>query len=120
LTCTLYYTNILKKEGIPMRIEELENKIVRWATDKGLSHSSNRDRQVLKMVEEVGEVCEAMNKNQPEKVCGEIGDVAFTLVILAHQYSLTLIECLEMAWDKVSKREGETIRGSYIKKEDLK
>ncbi len=100
-------------------IEEIEKNVIDWATERGIAFSANRDKQALKVVEEVGEICDAMLKNRPNEVPKEIGDACVALTILAHQYNTTLLNCINISWDKISTRDGKTIDGSFIKREDL-
>ena len=50
----------------------------------------------------------------------EFGDVLVTLVILAEQLGVKWDECLEKAYNKISKRKGKVINGIFVKEEDLK
>lgn len=48
-----------------------------------------------------------------------MGDIFVTLIILCEQIGIDPVECLEMAYEKISKRKGKTINGQFIKEEDL-
>jgi NTP pyrophosphatase (non-canonical NTP hydrolase) len=48
-----------------------------------------------------------------------MGDILVTLIILSAQLDIDLTECLEMAYQKISKRKGKTIDGLFVKEEDL-
>ena len=37
----------------------------------------------------------------------------------AYQFGIDCVECLEMAYEKISKRKGKTIDGVFVKEEDL-
>lgn len=49
----------------------------------------------------------------------EMGDIFVTLIILCEQLGIDPMECLSMAYEKISKRTGKTIGGQFIKSEDL-
>ena len=46
------------------------------------------------------------------------GDI-LTEIILCKQLGIDCVECLQLAYDKISKRRGKTIDGIFIKEEDL-
>lgn len=49
----------------------------------------------------------------------EMGVIAIALEKLIKPYNLTLLECLEAAWEKIRDRTGQTIDGVFVKSEDL-
>lgn len=100
-------------------MQELINKVKTWAFEKGLIFPDNSKNQYIKCVEEVGEVGDAILKDDLDKIRTEIGDVVVTLIVLSSNYDLSLSECLESAYDKIKSRKGKTIKGTFIKEEDL-
>ena len=89
-----------------------------WAIDKGL-HKSDPSKQLLKVFEEVGEMTQAFTRNQFEELQLELGDVLVTVIIFAMQNHLDIDDCLQKAYDKISKRNGEMVDGIFVKSEDL-
>ena len=85
--------------------------IEEWANDKGILKYDNRFKQFTKLNEEVGEVAKELLENDKDKLALEIGDVGVTLVILASQNGLSFNKCLDLAYDKISKRKGKTKEG---------
>lgn len=106
---------------------ELQRKIVDWAEERNLLSLKNRDKQFMKLMEEVFEFKTEMDdffKLDGQYKSGknmrlEFGDILVTLLILAEQLKLDSMSCLEDAYHKIEHREGETIGGQFIKKEDL-
>ena len=49
----------------------------------------------------------------------EMGDVLVTLIILAKQLEIDPSECLDLAYNKIANRKGKTIKGIFVKEEDL-
>lgn len=70
----------------------------------------------LDMFEYSGDILKPVNL---EHVKDEMGDIFVTLIILCEQIGIDPVECLEMAYEKISKRKGKTINGQFIKAEDL-
>jgi NTP pyrophosphatase (non-canonical NTP hydrolase) len=103
-----------------LNLTELEALTIDWAIQKGIAKPDNAIKQALKMAEEAGEVCGAILKEDKEGIRGEIGDVLVTLAILSHQSGLSLSDCFNEAYNKISRRKGETQNGIFIKESDLK
>lgn len=103
-----------------MDFEQLKTKVEEWADDKDLIRFENRFKQFEKVVEEVFELKEEMIQNNKKNTKLEFGDVIVTLIILSNQLNIDFVECLEMAYDKISKRKGKTIDGAFVKEADLK
>lgn len=103
-----------------MDFEQLKTKVEEWADDKDLIRFENRFKQFEKVVEEVFELKEEMIQNNKKNTKLEFGDVIVTLIILSNQLNIDFVECLEMAYDKISRRKGKTIDGTFVKEADLK
>lgn len=100
-----------------MNFEELEKNVFVWGFNRGLINPDNVNKQALKMVSEVGELCDALAKEDKEKIIDGIGDSLVTIIILSHQLGLSPAECLESAYNEIKDRKGKTINGSFIKEE---
>ena len=70
-----------------MKMETLSSLIIEWAKEKGID---NKERQYLKIVEEVGETCGAILKNNREEIIDGIGDIGVTIIIYAWQRNSNL------------------------------
>ncbi|CAB4151719.1 NTP-PPase_u3 domain containing protein [uncultured Caudovirales phage] len=95
---------------------ESELNVINWASDRNLLKYDNRFVQLAKVMEELGELAKAMLENDQSKIIDSLGDTNVTLIILANQLKLSLGECLEIAFDEIKNRKGETINGTFIKK----
>ena len=124
--------------------ESLKELVLDWAKGKDLIHDENADKQFMKFVEEVFEFKTEMDilynyrkyyrdrgigipsnhraehERITKKAIVEMGDILVTLIILCEQLHLDPIECLDLAYKKISKRKGKTIDGVFVKEEDLK
>jgi NTP pyrophosphatase (non-canonical NTP hydrolase) len=94
---------------------ELEEKIVDWALVRGITDPENAPKQMLKVIEEVGELAGAIAKGNEDATIDAIGDVLVTIIILSYQLELNPWECLETAYDEIKNRKGKTIDGVFIK-----
>jgi NTP pyrophosphatase (non-canonical NTP hydrolase) len=95
--------------------ETLRLLVIDWAENKRLIKPENQLKQALKMVSEVGELCDEVIKENTEAQKSELGDVLVTVIILAEQLDIDPIECLQTAYDKIKDRKGQTVNGTFIK-----
>lgn len=99
--------------------ETLARKIVNRFTDIGIVKPENAKTQFMKVTEELGELAEGINKDKPEQVKDSLGDVLVTLILLAEDLGLNLLDCLNFAWGEIKDRKGEVKNGSFVKESDL-
>jgi NTP pyrophosphatase (non-canonical NTP hydrolase) len=93
----------------------MKEKVLEWAEPKGLLNPQIAPQQFMKLVEEVGELSNAMlNRNESEQI-DALGDIQVVLIILAEQLGFDLDTCLECAYNEIKNRKGKTINGSFIK-----
>ena len=92
-----------------------KNEVLNWANERGLLKPENKLMQMGKMVSEVGELCDAIIKDDKNGQIDGIGDVLVTLIILANQLGYDIEDCLEVAYNEIKNRKGETINGTFIK-----
>ncbi|MGH1841569.1 MazG-like family protein [Enterococcus gallinarum] len=100
-------------------MNELIEQVEQWAKDKGLDKAES-SKQMLKTIEETGEVAAALARNDQDALRDGIGDVTVTLIILALQNDMDLYECLNCAYDEIKGRTGQMINGVFVKSSDLK
>lgn len=100
-----------------MNYYELESKVLEWADERSLLESANYPKQFMKLDEEKGELAGSILKGKREKEKDGFGDVMVTLIILASQRGLNLTECLEISYNEIAGRSGETIDGTFVKDE---
>ncbi|MFB5427490.1 MazG-like family protein [Enterococcus faecalis] len=99
-------------------MNELVKLVEKWAREKNLD-IAEPEKQMLKVVEEVGEVAPALARNNKNDLRDGIGDVVVTLVILAMQNDMDLYECLNQAYNEIKDRKGKNVNGVFVKESDL-
>lgn len=99
-------------------MNELVNLVEEWAKEKRLD-KADPEKQMLKVIEEVGEVAAALARNNKNDLRDGIGDVVVTLVILAMQNDMDLYECLNQAYNEIKDRKGKNVNGVFVKESDL-
>ena len=96
-------------------MKELINNVEEWAADKGILEHATTLRQAEKTLEECQElICAILNEDR-EEISDGIGDVLVTLIIQCKMQGMDLEECLQGAYDVISKRTGKMINGQFIK-----
>lgn len=116
--------------------EALIKNVRQWFHDKGIIANSNPLKQLEKTQEELNETRDAAvrlgctrfyaNQLTPElyedqrdlylhELKDGIGDTVVTLIGVCEMYGFTLEECLQQAYDVISKRTGRMEGGIFVK-----
>ena len=95
--------------------EELKNKLHKWSSDKGIDRFENHPKQMMKVIEELGEVNSALLKDNRAELRDGLGDTFVTLIILCDQLNEDPVACLNLAWEEIKDRKGKTVNGSFVR-----
>lgn len=114
-----------------MEYKELEKLVLQWASDKGILEKATPLTQARKTEEEVHELIEACvakkNGNETftnskgklvntqEELKDALGNILVTIIIGAELQGLNLEDCLESAYNVISKRTGKMVNGQFVK-----
>lgn len=99
-----------------MKPEEIRVGVTRWALERELYEKSTMKDQLIKLVEEVGELARAINEDQQlEEVEKEIGDCVVVLTNLANMRGTDLFYCYERAYLKIKHRNGSIKNGTFVR-----
>jgi len=86
-----------------------------WADERGLYENGDTKTQALKLVEEVGETCRAILKEDFEEVIDGIGDCVVVLTNLAELQGVSIETCIDAAYEEIKNRKGKMANGTYVK-----
>jgi len=86
-----------------------------WAEDRGIYANGDPKTQYIKLMEEAGEVGRAILKQDKPEIKDGIGDMVVVLTNLAELCDMTIEECVESAYDVISKRTGKMKNGTFVK-----
>lgn len=97
--------------------------VIQWGRNKGLNDPK---AQLNKVIEEVGEIAHEITRNhydldaleQPDELYDAIGDSLVTIIILADILNMDPMACLEIAYEAIANRTGETKNGTFVKAEE--
>lgn len=112
-------------------MKELVNKVVQWGYDKGIIGKATPLDQFKKTAEEANElrlalIAQSNNKktfinekgreaNTAYEIKDAIGDITVTLILQAELQGLYFEDCLQSAYDIISKRTGKMVNGQFVK-----
>lgn len=96
-------------------MNELIEKIEKWAEDRNIIVGSNPIKQAEKTVEECEELMEAVAENDRPEIEDAIGDIVLTLIIQCRMQRMDFIECVESAYNVIKDRKGKLINGKFVK-----
>ena len=86
-----------------------------WADERGLYENGDTKTQALKLVEEVGETCRAILKEDSDEIVDGIGDCVVVLVNLAELHGVMIEYCIDAAYQEIKNRKGKMVNGTYKK-----
>lgn len=113
-----------KRKTICTRAKLMENLTtlrdltLHWADERGILKNGKVTTQALKLVSEVGELCDNVGKDRSIK--DDIGDCLVVLTNLAALSNLTLEQCWSHAYNEIKDRKGYlNDQGNFIKEGDI-
>lgn len=101
-----------------MNLEKLTELIKIWSSDRDLDEA-DPSKQMLKLMEEVGELAQGLAKDNRDQVIDSIGDVYVVLTILSQQLDLDLTACVGSSYAEIADRKGKMVNGVFVKESDL-
>ena len=98
-------------------IKHAIQQVVSWHLARNLIHGSSDKDQVLKLIQEVGELSDSICKEQSP--IDDIGDIMVVLINIIVRNNLSVTECLNHAYNDIKDRKGKMIDGIFVKEEDM-
>jgi NTP pyrophosphatase (non-canonical NTP hydrolase) len=90
-----------------------------WANERGLYDKGDPKTQYIKLMEETGEIGRAILKNDTDEIIDGIGDAVVVLTNLAELVGVPIEECIQEAYDVISKRTGKMVNGTFVKDQPI-
>ena len=110
-TCEPQFSKRINKHLEPSQFDLIRE----WADERGLYENGDSKTQALKLVEEVGETCRAILKEDREEVIDGIGDCVVVLTNLAELVGVPIEICIAAAYEEIKNRKGKMVNGTYKK-----
>lgn len=98
-----------------MDYNQLESLVIEWAANKGILEKATTAAQANKTMEECQELIDAIEDDNREEIADALGDILVTIIIQAKMQNMSLVECLEGAYNIIAKRTGKMVNGQFVK-----
>jgi len=90
---------------------------MQWHEDRNLIKGSSDKDQVLKLMQELGELSDSVCKGKD--VRDDLGDMMVVMLNIMRRNSITMEACLNTAYNDIKNRKGKMVDGVFVKEEDL-
>jgi NTP pyrophosphatase (non-canonical NTP hydrolase) len=98
-----------------MDYNQLEALVIEWAQNKGILEKATTAAQANKTMEECQELIDAIQDDNRDEIADALGDILVTIIIQAKMQNMSLVECLEGAYNVIAKRTGKMVNGQFVK-----
>jgi len=99
-----------------MSYANVEMRIIQWSEQRKIIPNSTPEVQLLKAMSEMGELADATIKKDKEAIVDAVGDVMVCLVNYCALQDISLVECMEVAYDQIKNRRGTLLpNGLFVK-----
>lgn len=102
-----------------IKISSKYELIREWARNRGIYDKGDSKTQYVKLMEEAGELAQAILKRDKPEIQDAIGDMVVVLTNLAELEDLKIENCIDSAYDIISKRKGNMVNGTFVKSGDI-
>ena len=86
-----------------------------WATERGIYDKGNSHTQYVKLMEEAGELAQALLNKDAYEVKDAIGDMVVVLTNLAALEGMQIENCIDSAYKEIADRTGVMHNGTFVK-----
>lgn len=95
-------------------LEDLIYRVGKWAEDRNITAEGGATSytQIPKLIEEVYEFRDAETEEEAKL---EFGDILVVCIQIARLRGLDMVECLDLAYQKIKDRKGRLENGVFIK-----
>ena len=115
--CYIYNKAFL--ESIPVEVEPTNGArfdlIRQWAQERGIYDKGNSHTQYVKLMEEAGELAQALLNKDSYEIKDAIGDMVVVLTNLAVLEGMQIENCIDSAYNEIANRTGTMHNGTFVK-----
>jgi NTP pyrophosphatase (non-canonical NTP hydrolase) len=109
-------SNAVKSNSFIKTVDKDRFQLIRdWAEERNLYKKGDKKTQFCKLMEEAGELGRAVLKDDQTEFEDAIGDMVVVLTNLAHLGGTSIEDCIDSAYDVISKRTGKMVNGTFVK-----
>ena len=113
-----YHEAFIAEPAVEVTGATVFDSIRDWADKRGIYDSGDTKTQFVKLMEEIGELGQAILKNDEAEFIDAIGDSVVVLTNLAKLGGHNIERCIESAYDEISARSGSMVNGTFVKDAD--
>lgn len=96
-------------------IRDMFPLIRQWADERGIYDKGDAKTQYVKLMEESGELAQAILKQNREESVDAIGDMVVVLTNLAVFIGVDIEDCITSAYNEIKNRKGTMSNGTFVK-----
>jgi len=96
---------------------EVEMNIIRWAEDRKILPNSTPTAQFMKAVSEMGELSDALTKNDRDATIDAVGDVMVCIINMTALLDIDIVDCMTHAYNEIKDRRGTMLPTGVFAKE---
>ena len=89
--------------------------IRQWAQERGIYDKGNSHTQYVKLMEEAGELAQALLNKDSYEIKDAIGDMVVVLTNLAVLEGMQIENCIDSAYNEIANRTGTMLNGTFVK-----
>mgnify|MGYP006179828709 FL=1 len=89
--------------------------IRQWAQERGIYDKGNPHTQYVKLMEEAGELAQALLNKDSYEIKDAIGDMVVVLTNLAVLEGMQIENCIDSAYNEIANRTGTMLNGTFVK-----
>ena len=94
-------------------MHDLIEKVNKWFDDRNLIEGSSDKDQILKLMQELGELSDHACKG--EDIRDDLGDMLVVMLNIMKRNNYSINECLQIAYDDIKDRKGKMVDGIFVK-----
>tara|TARA_B100000900_G_C20470202_1_gene671030 strand:+ start:147 stop:458 length:312 start_codon:yes stop_codon:yes gene_type:complete len=94
-------------------MHDLIEKVNKWFDDRNLIEGSTDKDQILKLMQELGELSDHACKG--EDIRDDLGDMLVVMLNIMKRNNYSINECLQIAYDDIKDRKGKMVDGIFVK-----
>ena len=94
-------------------MHDLIEKVNKWFDDRNLIEGSTDKDQILKLMQELGELSDHACKG--EDIRDDLGDMLVVMLNIMKRNNYSINECLQIAYNDIKDRKGKMIDGIFVK-----
>ena len=110
-----FYEAFFNPHHTPSSSTERFDLIRDWAAKRGIYQTGNSHTQYVKLMEEAGELAQALLEKDKPEIQDAIGDMVVVLTNLAYQEGFEIEDCIDTAYTEIAARTGKMINGTFVK-----